>query len=148
MIPKHSPVLALLAITILALSSGCTQPKELDVDLHPVHGKLTLDGQPAAGATIKFIPVKGSHAPNNKYRRIPAASVGENGEFELSFDGIGDGAPLGEYKLVAFKLQAPEGGGLPFDHFRGKYLDENNPITTITIVEGDNDLGSIELSSR
>lgn len=134
------------------LISGCAEPKPIDVDLYPIVGTVLLDGQPAEGATLKFIPIKSADGVGGstklKYRRAPAATVDANGRFKASFNGIGDGAPLGTYSVVAFMLQIPEGGGLPYDRLGGKYLDESKPIAKITVTEGDNDCGTIELESR
>ncbi|TWU45111.1 hypothetical protein Q31b_02820 [Novipirellula aureliae] len=130
---------------------GCSESKPIDVDLYPVVGTVLLDGQPAVGATLKFIPVDSdtgtADSSKPKYRRAPAATVDANGRFQASFDGIGDGAPLGTYKVVVFMLQTPEGGGFPTDRFGGKYLDESKPVAMITVTEGDNDCGVIELKS-
>jgi len=50
--PKRSLFLGAL---LLAVSAGCGGPKVV-----PVSGRVTLDGNPLAGARISFEPVKGT----------------------------------------------------------------------------------------
>ncbi|OYP36089.1 hypothetical protein CGZ80_10115 [Rhodopirellula sp. MGV] len=72
----------------------------------------------------------------------------QTGAFQASYFGIGDGAPVGEYKVLVFMLETPPGGGLPVDRFQGRYLNEDHPVATLTVRPGENDCGTIELGKK
>ncbi|MDM4015703.1 hypothetical protein [Roseiconus lacunae] len=131
---------------------GCSKPETtLGPTLYPVTGTLLIDGEPAVGATVKFVPVEpskySSQADQRRSARVPAATVQSDGSFQASYDAIGDGAPEGVYKLLVFQLVPPPGGGLPIDRFQGRFLDERRPIASITVKSEPNDCGVIRLSS-
>lgn len=55
-----------------------------------VSGKVTLDGEPLAGATVEFSPVGGS----------PAYGVtDEQGRYKLDFSSDQNGAPVGQHRV-------------------------------------------------
>jgi hypothetical protein len=70
----------------------------------PSSGRVTLDGQPLAGATVTFHPADGK-------KTSPRASglTGDDGTFVLSTYGKADGAPIGEY-VVTIALEKKGAG--------------------------------------
>ena len=79
-----------------ALFVGC----DSKVKLSKVSGVVTLDGKPLDGATVVFHPVEGGR---------PATGVtGADGRFSLTTYTSGDGAQIGEHKVVISKSNQPD----------------------------------------
>src|SRR5436190_678654 len=80
----------LLQVVALAVLVGCGSsgaPK-----IAPVHGTVTLAGQPLANAGVTFLPEgKGPTASGN---------TNESGQFTLRTVKPGDGAPIGLHRVV------------------------------------------------
>ena len=70
----------------------------LKVTAFPVKGKVTFDGQPAAGAFVVFHP-RTAAKPGEEVLK-PRATVQPDGAFTLSTASDGDGAPAGEYDVT------------------------------------------------
>lgn len=103
---RASAAMFLLAVAALLLPGcgGDTRPKTV-----PVKGTVTFRGKPLANARVTFY---GAKAP------MPAVGdTNENGEFELSMYGKGDGALAGENKVTVTMLTAGGGAGamMPLD---------------------------------
>lgn len=141
--------LLLLSFSWMTLVTGCSHQSEDRIALYPVFGKLLVDGQPAVGATIKFVPVRQDSKNDlltTSGQRSAAATVQSDGTFQASYYDSNDGAPPGKYKLMILWLTVPEGGGLPVDRLRGKYCDPKRFHHEIEVREQENPLGVIELS--
>ena len=82
---------------LLLVFAGCGNPGGSLVDLK---GKLSLNGQPVAGATLKFVPIGNDGYPANAY-------TGSNGEFKMSTYSTGDGIRKGSYKVLVTKGAEP-----------------------------------------
>jgi hypothetical protein len=67
-----------------------------------VTGKVTLDGQPIAGARVIFTDGKETNMPSG-----PTALTDEDGEYALV------GVAPGSYKVVVYKLEPRPGMALP-----------------------------------
>jgi hypothetical protein len=78
------------SVLFLGLAVGCGGP---DTPV-PVSGKVTLDGQPVAGAAIQFVP------DGNGARRPASAGTESDGSYRITTHNPGDGALPGEYKVV------------------------------------------------
>lgn len=130
--PRTFPQATAILIAILA---GCGGGKDEPTPT-PVHGTLTVKGQPAAGATVVFHP-KGRAGPKASGR------AESNGEFRLTTRTAGDGAVPGEYAVtvvwpdVARSLGDGTDDGV--DRLGGKYRDPTKPLTTITVAPGQTD---------
>lgn len=90
----------------LSVASGCS--KGPSINTVPVTGKVTLDNQPLAGATVTFISAAppGANAPP-----MPATGItGADGSYTLitmaSGGQMADGVPPGNYKVTVTKQQA------------------------------------------
>lgn len=129
---------AILGACLLSIA-GCGGSDQIAV--HPVSGKVLVEGQPAAGATVVFyatdIEIRGPHTP------IPKAEVQPDGSFRLTSFGEGDGAPLGTYNVtIEWREPIPEGVNremhTPRDRLGGKYANPEQSGLEATVAEGAN----------
>jgi len=100
---RRSLCFGTLAAMLVLAGSGCGSgaPK-----LHKVNGKVTLDGQPLAGAEVTFEPLDYSTGMLGAHGK-----TGTDGTYTLTTTTTGDGAMAGGYKVIITK--GPEvGGGL------------------------------------
>ena len=81
---------------LAAVLTGCGKSK---LEVAPVHGRVTFNGKPVPGGEIQFIPVAGG----TKVPVTARATIDENGNYTLSTYGKGDGAILGEHRVVFSK---------------------------------------------
>ncbi len=89
------PILALL-------SASCSNHKTV----HPVRGKVLVDGKPAVGALVQFHSVEDD--PANPLR--PQGIVGDDGSFWLTTYSNADGAPPGHYSVSIYYAKPSKGG--------------------------------------
>lgn len=121
-----------LVVALLALQASCQkQPERLPVFL--VKGKVLVQGQPAAGAMVGFVPL------DDPFALKPQAKVAADGTFQLSTYELGDGAPAGKYGVtIAWPGPNPRSNGEGDeeiqgpDRLRGRYA---NPQTSKWRIE-------------
>lgn len=90
---------AMLIVAVLAATGGCNRSP---YDVAPVSGRITLKGQPIGKAAVMFFPImKGSL----KVGKPGHARLADDGSFELSTYGKRDGAVVGMYGVVVFKVK-------------------------------------------
>ncbi len=126
--------------------------------VHPVSGKVSVNGQSASGVLVLLHPAEGS--PAAKADVIPSATTGEDGTFQLSSYEQDDGAPVGGYSVTIQWLQSdananakatkgkkamPSGFARQSDRLQGKYKDPKKSPWQVTITEGTNVLKPIEV---
>jgi hypothetical protein len=89
-----------LCIAALGLAIiGCRKPSAdaPSVQLLPVSGIISVNGEPAAGVRVTLHPVDA-----NGLGVVTPSGVGdENGAFILTTYAPGDGAPVGKYRVTA-----------------------------------------------
>jgi hypothetical protein len=132
---------------VLAVA-GCGDGK---IKRFPVHGSVTVDGQPADGAMVIFCPVN----PNAEVEMLrPSAKADSTGAFNLMTFDAGDGAPAGEYKVLVKwpakpKVDARDGrpGAPGPDRLRGKYNNQDTTPFTAK-VDGPTELPPFALQSK
>ena len=123
-----------LSSVFLSLWTGCGgSPDQLPVI--PVQGKVLLDGEPAAGAYVEFVPRNSTEAMRTMR---PVSSVDENGEFMLSTYAGGDGIPEGEYNVFVRwptpdEMTEPDSYPENWESLREIYGDPENPKFDATI---------------
>ena len=85
-----------------SLMVGCGKPVATDVveftDLHPATGRVTFQGTPIVGGSVRIFPISG--ASSGAQGDVYTAVVAEDGSFELQTfrsAGRGIGVPAGEY---------------------------------------------------
>jgi hypothetical protein len=127
-----------LALVTLAGSSqkkaGTRKP------VYPVHGKLLLNDQPAAGALVVLHPVGGAYDAER-----PVATVGPDGSFDLTTYVGNDGAPAGEYVVTAqwYVSVNKEALGPWPNVIPEKYAEPESSGLRVRVAEGPNDLEPI-----
>jgi hypothetical protein len=93
---------ALSGLCFFLLFSACVVPfAKKELELTPVTGKITLEGEPIADAKVVFLPQK--LFIEQSLPHPPAAAVTDaDGTFRLRTDGA-DGAPAGDYLVLISK---------------------------------------------
>jgi hypothetical protein len=139
----------LLPALLVAVSavSGCG---EKGLALYPVHGSVNVDGKAAGGVMVIFCPVGGSEKVQ---KTRPFGFTESDGKFELTTDKKADGAPAGDYKVVAQWPAKSSGnsdnsrstGG---DRLQGRYINLEKSQITVTVKQGPNDVPPFELKSH
>ncbi len=80
-------------MSLVALG-GCNKS---GVKCYPVHGVVHVNGQPADGVRVMFVPV----SPTPDQKKLPIGLTDSEGKFSLTTFTQDDGAPAGEYKVTA-----------------------------------------------
>jgi hypothetical protein len=121
---------------------------------YPVTGTVLVDGQPADGAMVIFVPT--STDPKAERKR-PFGIADAQGRFGLTTSEPGDGAAAGEYKVLV-QWPAPRhesndqrggrrGASGP-DRLQGRYFNLEKAALTATVEEQATELPPFELRSR
>lgn len=89
----------MLSATVVALALASPGCKPAGPDVHPVTGKLTIDGQPAQNVQIALYPAGGSG-------QMATGRVDAGGGFSLVTGNKGaKGAMVGKYKVVLTPIE-------------------------------------------
>jgi hypothetical protein len=138
-----------LIVAGLVAWAGCGDGK---LARYPVHGSVNIDGKPAEGVMVIFCPVGGSEEVQ---KMRPTGVTGADGKFELTTLTGNDGAPAGEYKIIAqwlgkmgkdkFVRPAVEG---ETDKFKGKYMNLEKSELKATVDKAATDLPPFELKTK
>ena len=93
------------AVAALTLA-GCSKqgPHIEKHEVYPVEGTVIWKGKPLAEARLEFFPKGWKLKP---FSHTPVAVTGQDGRFQLSSYGDGDGAPAGKYTITVV-CQDPE----------------------------------------
>lgn len=84
-------ILSAMAVVLALVAPGC---KPAGLDVHPVTGKLTIDGQPAQNVQVALYPAGGAG-------QMATGRVDASGVFSLVTGNKGaKGAMVGTYKVV------------------------------------------------
>ncbi|WP_291172316.1 hypothetical protein [Gimesia sp.] len=125
----------------LFLFCGCGN-SDVRPDLQTVEGRLTINGEPAAGAMLVFYPAQGEEFDSRGSR--PRAKVEENGNFQVTTYQSGDGAPAGDYQVGILWFDNPD-SSTPWNKLGKRYANPRESDITVTVEEGNNQLTPIEL---
>lgn len=137
----------LLMLPLLAIAFGCGEQEDVSppVPVFAVHGKVTVDGQPATGAMVYFHPLELSEWPR------PHAMVETDGSFRLSTFREADGAPQGKYSVtLSWKVDAEHKPLVGEDRDDGaemipeEYLKVTTTPLNVEVVAGDNSIEAFE----
>lgn len=118
---------------------------------YPVTGRVLLDGQPVAGATVVLHPVDKT---NFKRDERPQGRTDDAGNFTLFTYVPGDGAPAGQYKAaIAVLATEAESGSDQVKRSKGpavpaKYGHQDKSGLDATVSAGATTLPPFELSSK
>jgi hypothetical protein len=132
----QGPQLGLLATFVigLALTIGCSNSERAEEGqrpVHPVKGRVTVGGQPAAGAFVLLVPVNESSQPTDPR---PRAEVQADGSFMVWTYAPDDGAPAGEY-VVTITWEDRDIG----DKLGGRFADPKTSTLRASVKEGTNE---------
>lgn len=139
------------AIAGLFTIAGCGDGK---IKRYPVTGVVLVDGQPAAGAMVIFVPVGGS---DEFQRERPFGTTDASGKYELRTFQPGDGAPAGDYKVMvrwlattsaANDADRDRSAGGPPDRLKGRYFNPETSGVTATVEERATDVPAFDLKSK
>jgi len=119
----------------LAASNGCSSQYDDGLNKFPVSGQVQVDGQLAEGVVVRFFR---DGKPGSANADTPLGVTGDDGRFELSTNGDGDGAVPGEYR-VTFTWKS---GNAPTakDRLGGRYTKLDQSEVTVTVRPEDNEL--------
>lgn len=149
---------------VAALVAGCGGDGAPMQAVVKTSGTVTLDGKPAEGVDVRFIP---KDKANFKLDESPLGRTDAAGKFTLSTYYAGDGAPPGEYMVaVSYTGQEPDGqegdeteklvaankaakdakkSGKP--RFPSVYQVPQKSGLTATVTEGGGELPALELTT-
>ncbi len=133
----------------LVLALGCGPGRKFA----PVSGKVTLDGQPLAGATVSFQPI----APPGSVEAAPGSigTTNDKGEYNLTASTGQTGAWVGKHRVMITCLSQqvgagdsrPPRGGWPLaDKVPSRYNTESQE--TYEVPSGGTDKADFALTSR
>ena len=133
--PASSMSMRTLALLFVMTAGGCG---DSGLNLAPVGGLVTLDGQPVSDVGIMFQPTDPALGP-------PAyGATDANGRFEL-FTVNQLGAVIGEHRVAISKTESiaiPQRRGLPLyktkEHIPPKYGNHESSGLTVTVEDDDN----------
>lgn len=124
-----------MLLLLAAALGGCGQSPRETATVFPVEGRFTVNGKPASGALVSFVP---QTSPSDGRRAIPSqARADDNGAFKLTTFHTADGAPAGDYKVTLY-WPAPNPAAAPDsddddavlgpDQLRGRFdsVDQSN----------------------
>jgi hypothetical protein len=138
------PTLSSLVVLALALlCSACSSGRK---PVHPVHGQILVDGQPAANAQVLFHPAEGG-----KEEPHPTGQTDDQGYFHLTSYANGDGAPEGSYVVTVTWFRVFGGGRQEIvrqNVLPRRYAAPQSSQLRVTVAKGNNELNPLQLYSR
>ena len=135
------PVLIVLALVVLcpACSSG-RKP------VHPVRGRVLVNGKPATQAQVLFHPAQGGEAEPK-----PSGQTDEQGYFTLTSYARNDGAPEGDYAVTVTLFRVFRCGDqelVPYNVLPQRYASRQTSQLRAAINKGSNELPPFQLNAR
>jgi hypothetical protein len=129
-----------MTLTLALACSSCGHSPSL----YPVNGKVTVNGVPAAGASIIFQ----RHGVDLMNEQTVMGVVREDGSFNLVCGPHGEGAPPGEYDVfVEWRHRAEKAKGpMGTDRLKGHYADRNHPRVHALVKAEPTDLPPFDLT--
>ena len=87
-------------LAALVLMAGCTGTPDLEEpELGLVKGRVTLDGAPAAGVQVTFIPQGSANADPSNVGAVSSAITDADGNYELLYKDDVPGAAVGTHLI-------------------------------------------------
>lgn len=97
-----------VALGLAALAScGCGGAGGDRPEMARVDGTITYNGEPVTTGTVTLIPVEGEKGGESDLPAI--GEIDTDGSFELTTFDTGDGAVLGQHKVIVVAKPKPEG---------------------------------------
>lgn len=143
---KKIAIYVTAALVLPFASCSDTENPYPDVSVHPVSGKVSYKGSPAAGAMVTLKRQGGDPSKEPEIIGI----VQPDGTFELVSGPLGKGAPAGTYDvLVEWKRVAGQGqrrAQAGPDVLKGRYANAKSPLLHATIDEATTNLPPFQLN--
>lgn len=136
---RLATLLAGVGLTTMASCGGASRPAA-ESGLHPVSGRVTVRGKPAAGVEVCLFPLNryyDSTAPR------PAATTDKDGRFRLKTGGDREGAPNGQY-VATLVWPAGRAGA---DRLGGVFAEPEGSGLTALIEESTTELPPFEVGT-
>jgi hypothetical protein len=144
----RSDFACLLPLLAIAAVAGCSSSDDGRMQVYPVSGKVTVNGQPAEGAEVVFYGV----TPELKGAGTvpPAATTDASGVFHLRSYDPADGAPAGKFNVTVFWPEPVPAGAdqemyQPKDRLKQRYLNPETSGLTAEVPVGGGELPPFEL---
>jgi hypothetical protein len=136
----RKPLFCTITVSLALACSSCGH----SASRYPVTGKITVNGVPAAGATVIF-QRRGADLMNEQ---TVMGVVREDGAFSLVCGPYGEGAPPGEYDVfIEWRHRAERAKGpLGTDRLKGHYADRNHPRLNAVVKAEPTDLPPFDLT--
>lgn len=146
MINKGFVRLPLASLSIVALgvvlAAGCGKKSNLPATA-PVHGKVTLNGEPVKSGSLVFVPTGGGKSAQG--------NIESDGTFTMGTYKETDGAIVGTHKVMITALETGGGSGLAEDSRNDPTVGQKSLIPehygdleksglTADVKEGDNEI--------
>ena len=138
----HCQILAALGLSAACLlHAGCGKK---GIDLQPVRGQVLFEGQPAEGVQVVFQPTS---EMNGREKLISSGKTGADGSFTLTTYPDGEGAPVGDYIVLAswYPSNAREVENAR-NKLPAKYANAAEPVLKATVKIGENQLEPFRLT--
>lgn len=129
----HTNFQVILLLAAIACVSGCDE----QLTLHPVAGKVLIDGKPLTSGSIKFVSAEGPSF---------ASKIGQDGSFRLaqmanSADSVRYGVPAGHYRIGVSSIEIlDEDKGEAKRNIPGHYADPQKSKLNVEVTGPRKDL--------
>lgn len=150
---KHGCRLLFSIFIAASLGVGCADD-DGRLETYPVQGQVIINGQPAAGCTVAFVP----NDPKLRGQIMPGGKADETGSFSLTTYETDDGAPAGEYGVTirwpaqktwpgkAREMAIDPVEPIGPDKLQGRLSSPQKSGLTVTVKEEENILPPFEFS--
>lgn len=138
------------SVAVLGGAIGCD--REPQINVVPAKGVVSLDGAPASGVALTFLPAEGMDGPRGN------AMTDAEGRFEAKVSADAVGLAPGSYRVLFSKIVMPDGSPIPPDVMAADVGAENvlhpayrDPSATpvgVTIPESGAEDLTLEIQSR
>jgi hypothetical protein len=143
-----SRLLIVPATILIAACIGCGSSN----GRYPVYGKVLFKGEPAVGATVRFVP---PNVPNRQAVPFLEGVVQSDGAFSMNSGQDGEGVPPGTYDVLIVwhdgphavtKIRGAKPETQPPDRLHGFYANPKKPYFHAEIKSETNYLTPFEIT--
>lgn len=138
----------MLILSCALFVPGCSGGDRVPVV--PVSGQMFVKSQPAEGALVVLRPL-GDDNPEHWKQGFPRATVAADGSFRVGTYGADDGAPAGEYVVLATWYRVAQGANPDdpeaekTDQLGGQFADPAQSPLRATVKEPKTELPRLDL---
>ena len=128
------------AVVVLTLA-GCGRPA-YQLETSPVHGKVTLDGQPLPSG---YVVIPTAHG------RMASGKIQPDGTFVLSTYDEGDGAQVGTHPVVVNEVPPDEFSSVPAQNrvpIPARYASAGTSGLQVTVKPGEENVLELNLTTN